>query len=231
MTNAITCGSYEASGALARYVAGTLDSECAQEFENHFLTCERCQRSIAAGSVVNKTDRPQPRRSTVSAWALTAAAASVAAVLIVRTVQHPSISELGRVVSAPAYVGMPVRAQSDVPAVLFDSAMTAYNRGEYVASSSLLTQLNRIAPDDVAVMFFLGASQIVLERAADAEASFTAVIAAGPTQYRGEALYYRALALLQLNRKREAVSDLRAALAADPAIATQASDLLRRLGE
>lgn len=231
MTNASTCDSHEASGAIARYVAGILDSDGAQELENHFLTCERCQRSIAAGSVVRKTDRPQPCRTRAPAWVLTAAAASVAAVLIVRTVQQPSTTDLGRVVSAPAYVGTPVRATSGLAPALFDSAMTAYNRADYLASSSLLTQLNQIAPDDVAVMFFLGASQIMLEHAADAEASFTAVIAASPTQYRGEALYYRGLAFLQMNRKREAVSDLRGALAEDPALAMQARDLLQRLGE
>lgn len=232
MTNAIKCDSYEASGALDRYVAGTLDIDSAEALEDHFLTCERCQRSIAAGSVIRRTGaRARPYRSRVPAWALTAVAASLTTILLVRTVQQTATRELGRVADAPLYAGTPVRSPSDTPSVLFDSAMTAYNRRDYRASTIMLTRLNDIAPNNPAVLFFLGAGQIMLDHASVAERSFSGVIAVGPSQYRGEAFYYRAKTLLQQDKRNEAVTDLRAAQAADPAVATQAAELLRRLEE
>jgi tetratricopeptide (TPR) repeat protein len=228
--NASACDTFEASGAIARYVAGTLDSRSAAELEDHFfLVCERCQLSIRAGVAVGTAPAARKRVRIAPAWIVTGMAATIACVFALSTVHHRSVRALGRVTIAPAYVGMPVRALSDDQSVLFDSAMTAYNRRDYATSADLLKKLNEDNNADVASRFFLGASYLMLADAEAAEASLTSVVAHGPSLYTGEAFYYRGLARLQLGRRADAISDLHTAASMEPRIAADSRRLLDRL--
>ena len=233
MTLGLQCARYEADDTLARYVAGTLPPEQTAPFEDHLLLCERCQASVRAVSGARRhfsegkriRRRPAPRW-----WAVGLAAAAVAGVIGVRAIESVRVRHLGIVTEAPIYLGTPVRGPEQEAAVVFDSAIVAYNRADY---ADALRRFDRIdsAAGRIVVDFFAGASALMLGRAREAEVRYSAVIASGHSPYYDEALYYRAKAYLQQGRKAAAIADLRAARRLSSPVADQSAALLKELEE
>ena len=223
------CDAFEANGTIARYVAGTLDDRHAAEFENHYVTCERCQDSLKAGVAVRAAAQPavKERRFAWRTTALLAAAASLAIFAALRGYQYRTLRSWGDVDAAPLYVGSAVRGGGD--AATFDSAMAAYTRADYATAAHTLEQISQNSQPQPVVIFFLGASRLMLHDARAAEASFTDVLQRGATIYQPESYFYRAKARLQRGQRTGALSDLHAAAASDNPIALDARALLKQL--
>ena len=223
------CDNYEANGTIARYVAREMGEDEAAAFENHFLTCERCQRSIEVGwSVRAQPAAIRPRYVRTKAILLTAAAAS-AIFLGVRGFRNANVKALGVVDTAPIYLGAEMRASGDANA-RFNAAMNAYTAGHYSAAAQQLAVVEEASTDPVAP-FFRGASMLMERRARDAAAEFTKVINAGESLYLAEAYYYRAKAHLQRGERDDAVEDLKAATAHAGPMHDNAARLLQQLSD
>lgn len=229
MTQSFVCEAFEANGTIARYVAGQLDDEKSAEFEDHFLTCERCQHSIAAGFAVRSAPHARRRRSFTLVWVPVALAASLVGVIGLRAYRVQQLRQLGAVQVAPIFLGSPMRSAGE-EAGTFDSAMAAYNRADYPRATSLLRKLaTTSAAAEPVVPFFEGASELMHKQPADAESAFTQVIAAGPSVYRAEAYFYRAKTRLQRGERAGAIADLKAAVQEQRPISDDAARLLDKL--
>lgn len=226
------CAEWEANGTIARYVTGEAYPSDGEAFEDHFLTCARCQASVRAASAARAhfASGGLSRRGRVflTPLFLGVAAASVAGVLALRAVHTSQLRELGAVADAPMYLGVPVRATAGPPAMLFDSAATAYNAERYRDAAAMLARLDAQDPEPVAT-FLLGASHMMLGEPVQAEQVFSRLIGAGDSPYLGEALYYRAKMRLQLGRMSAAEADLRAAVRNGGLAAQPAADILSKL--
>ena len=227
------CNEFEASGTIARYVAGNLDEAAAEDFENHYLTCVRCQTTVRAGAALRGSDisratGTRTRRVMIGA-AITVAAASFAGISLWRGGDTRMLRDLGRVDVAPLYLGSPVRAADSRDAVLFDSAMTLYGARRYQDAARVLESARASSNDVPALNFFLGASHLLAGAPERAAAAFGVVIDAGESLYLTEAYLYRAKAQLQQGRRSAALADLRTAGQRGGAAGESAQQLLEQL--
>lgn len=227
----VLCDQFERSGVIARYAAGTPSGEADRGFEDHYLTCARCQSSLlagvatrdcfAAGTAIRRPSRLRP-------VLLLATAASLATIFGIRGLGRDDVEKIGAVDEAPLYLGATVRGNDIAGSLIFDSAMAAYNAGNYERA---LNGFDRLPPDErePVVEFFSAASYLMLGQPRDAETLFTRVIAFGATPYKAEAHFYRAKARLQQRDERGAINDLREASAHASPIAENARVLLQQL--
>lgn len=226
------CARYEADGTIARYVAGKLAPEDVAAFEDHYLQCERCQRSVRAGSGARDhfAAGATIRGVTRWPWAVGLVAAGIATILVAQTFASNDMRKLGLVEHAPMYLGTPIRGDADAAAALFDSAMIAYNEERYADAQHHFSRIDD--PDGrIVVDFYAGVSALMLRRPQEGERSLSAVVAAGASPYYAEALYYRAKAHLQQNDKAAALADLRVAIGIPSPAAQQAAALLKQMEE
>ncbi len=244
MTDTFTCEAIERLGTVERYVAGTLDADAVEAFEDHFLGCERCQSSIKLAVAVRAAARgrtltpakavpahaalhAKERRAFRISAAITAiAAVIVGAIVMVRGSDARALRSLGELSSPPAYAGVQVRGAATAADSLFGAAMRAYVAGDYATATSGLRAALGAGAAPAPAQFFLGASLLMQRRADDAAKAFAQVIAAGWSPYLEEARYYRALALLQTNDADGAIAELRLAGGGTDATATRARELL-----
>lgn len=231
------------AGTVASYLDGRLSPSVTAEVESHLAECPSCRREI-----VELEDVVRPRRRGRRVYLAGLAAAAAAALLIVgfpralrmladsAQVQPNSarIRELGRVAQAPIYLGVSVRAASEQGTRLFTTGMSAYNAARYTNAVTDLLAARAAGVAGPAATFFLASSHLMLGDASSAADEFARVIAMGQTSYLPEAHYYRAKALLRLDRAREAVTELeRSVQTGDDStktIARSLRDSLRLLG-
>jgi tetratricopeptide (TPR) repeat protein len=234
-----TCDQIVADFVIERYASGRLPAPETAVFEEHLLTCDQCQAELMLAVAVREalpeaesegTDEEPavPRRlpwMRIAAGLTLAAAATVALLMIPSDRVSDEIAGLGRVTQPPVYLGVPVRQAPARPDSAFGAAMSAYALGDYTDAVTGLEDALASGAGPVPAEFFRGASLLMLDRPADAELAFSAIIEAGESPYLGEAHYYRAKALLSLGRVDEAQRELRAAMSADSDIAKSATAL------
>jgi TolA-binding protein len=233
----------------ARYVNRVMSSQEREQFEAHFIDCERCQREIELAAAL-KVAMKAPGASTTlgrdaaftaraeiatpaaprrwrAAGAVAAAAVLVIAVALVKRPRAPTdVPAWGTVSQAPIYLGVPVRdgtaAASDS---LFEVAMQSYSAERFADAARALREAIAGGATHPPAHFFLGASLLMSGQPRDATTAFDAVLAAGDSPYRVEAYYYRAKCLLQLGDRERAIADLAAAAAERGEAADQARAL------
>ena len=229
----LSCDAVAELGLVERYVARRLTPEEREEFEAHFLTCDRCQSALVLGAGIRaalprvRTTRPR-RAWLVWGSGLGLAAAAGFAALILRAPQQPSgaLARLGDLLQAPIYLGIPVRGGPARAAdSLFDAAMTSYSAEQFEQASKQLRAALAAGVDSAPTEFFLGASYLMTGRPKEAAASFAGVVALGDTPYLAEAHFYRGKALLRLGQSAAALTELRQASALGGVIAGYARAL------
>lgn len=220
-----------------RYAANQLTPQEAAAFEEHLLTCERCQSeallSVALRRVARDTSATARRRMPWFATGAALLAAAVAAVLILPSGIERDLSDLGRLVNPPAYAGVSVRSSPARGDSLFASAMAAYNERRYDDAASGLRAALAAGTDSIPTMFFMASTDLMAGRPRGAAAAYGRVIAAGPaaSPYLEEAHLYRAHALLQLGRATDAVADLEAVVRMDGPYRNAADALAARIAK
>lgn len=205
------------AGMVAAYLDGGLSPSATAVVESHLEECATCRAEVVQ---VRHIVRPARSRRTIYLSAF-AAAAALLLIVVSRIGSGPGdaarvpsdaiqrqLRELGRVVQAPVYLGVSVRAASEQGTQRFVAGMRAYSAARYDTAVTELRAARLAGVNGPAAAFFLAASQLCLGDAAEAAEAFAGVIALGQTQYLSEAHYYRAKALLQLGQFDNAVAEL-----------------------
>jgi len=214
-----------------------LEADLQRQVEIHFLGCPACHAEIRFAAAVRDAlggaPAPHRRRWNVMGPALgIALAAGVASVLLLAWDRVPADrAPLGFDFEPPIYLGVPVRATTSPADSLFDAAMAAYDAGRYPEAAAGLRRAAGAGADPVLVGFFLGASLLQMDQAAEAADAFAAVSAGGESEYLAESRFYRSLALLRLGRGEEAAADLRALATGTSELRASAAALLRQIEE
>ena len=207
------------AGTVAAYIDNRLPPAQAVSVESHLADCEKCRAEIIQ---LNGILRPRRPRRRVYFAALAVAAAVLLLFALPGTLGIPGgptgpaqadslafrIREMGAVAQPPIYLGVSVRAPSERGMELFTTGMRAYTAARYQDAVTALRGAGTAGIDGAATPFFLGASLLMLGDATGAAAEFARVISMGETPYLAEAHYYRAKALLLLNRPSDAMAEL-----------------------
>lgn len=228
----------------ALYVAGRLDEDEEERFEEHLVECAACQAEVRAGlltreaftasameapssaavgpSAAAAASPPFPRRWV---WVPLAAAALAALLLISRPGRDAT--DLGVVESPPLYYGVAVRNRPGDSLVA--EGMQAYSAGRYDDAADLLARGFAVSGDSIPAVFFLGIIDLLQDRPESALSRLGGVRDLGETPYRTEARFYLARALLALDRPREARSELDAVASSEHDLAVEARAILAEL--
>jgi tetratricopeptide (TPR) repeat protein len=232
MSDRLSCDQVDAEFVIPRYVAGTLSPPEGAAFEEHLLTCERCQQALTlAVAIRGALPKAKGGRTRDVPWfglslaTLAVAAALAMVVLLPRDRVPESMQALGGLTQPPVYLGVSVRQAPSQPDSLFADAMAAYAMGDYTVAAAELPRAIAAGADAVPAQFFAGASLLMIDRPTDAVEAFRSVIAAGDTPYLAEARYYLAKALLRLGQTDEALRELRTAAADGAEISGEARAL------
>jgi tetratricopeptide (TPR) repeat protein len=231
VTGGLTCADVAERNLIERYVAGSAMPVEVEAFEAHYLTCPVCQANLRLAAAVRATlpDLPTDagaRRWTNIGWVAVAAIAAVLAIAVLR--RAPSTTDstaFGRVPEAPAYLGIAIRGSPNAADSLFETGMRAYVEQRYGDAASTLTAALAAGVDSIPADFFRATSLLMLDHADSAAAGYARVIEQGASPYRVEAHFYRAKALLRLDRPRDALVELEAAGAGNGEISTEARAL------
>ncbi len=222
MNSTATCDRLADHAVAAGYLAGRLTEEESADFEAHYLTCAACQEALRLGAAIR---HELPAAAKVGArvrWLLIGGpvglAAAVAGIMLLGGGPDPAITALGAVRQAPIYLGVPVRLDPATGAdSLFARAMRAYVEERYADAAQGLRAALVAGVDAAPAEFFLGASLLMEGLPDESLEPLSRVIALGDTPYRSEAHYYRAKALLQQGRTRDAMVEL-AAVSGDQSV-------------
>jgi hypothetical protein len=225
----LTCALVEERALVERYVTETLTDEHERaDFEAHVIACPRCQDEIRLATAVRtELARPASARRPIPWLPLGLVAAAVlGGVVVFRPAgERAALAHLGAVTEAPIYLGQAVRGTATPADSIFSAAMAAYDDRHYGDAAAGLTRALAAGVDSPPALFFLGASELLTNRPADAAAAFQRVLALGETPYLPEAHYYRAKALLQLGDPAAALAELAQVPAADSSVAGPAATL------
>jgi hypothetical protein len=199
--------------AAARYVAGTLQADERDAFEEHLLSCDDCRHEVrlgagvrAAGPVAVPPAWPVRRRARVLAPLL--AAAGVVLVLGVNAMRSDG---LGRVEAIPFVAGA-ARATSDPVAALVDGGMAAYAARDYSRAAQLLERASAGDPS-AGVQFYRGVSLLMLRRDDAAVTVLLRALEPAGNPFADDARYYAMKGLVRMRLRDSAVALARAALA------------------
>ena len=225
----MTCEHVTENELVERYAAGRLDEDEIAAFEEHYLTCARCQDELHLAAAIRTaaataTVRPRARWR-VWAGGSALAAAAVLVLLIWPTGRRAELERLGVVAVPPIYLGVQVRAAGSPADSVFRAAMNEYSGGQYARAAAGLRAALEGGVEAADAEFFLGASLLQLGRNDEAAAAFARVLALGDTPYRTEAAFYRAKALLRSGDAEGALRALGAASAAGGVVGEHASAL------
>lgn len=184
-----------------RYVAGALEPDAVAEFETHLLGCAECQAAVREGAAVSGALRRATVAGTAAAsgqrrtfwWAVPLGVAAAGALWLVASRQTP-LERLGRVSTAPAFAGVPVRGDADSASRLADSGMAAYGAGRYREAARLLGVV-AAADRTPAISFYLGLATLMSGDPVTAVHVWHEVPEGSP--YAAEARFYSAKAWLQ----------------------------------
>ena len=226
------------------YVAGRLEPDEEQRFEEHLLECTVCQTEVraglltrdafagaenGAGSVVGASaDRDPGERQRAGRWIwVPLAAAAVLAFVVFATRAGPGTGDLGVVEAPPLYYGVTVRERPGDSLVA--AGMSAYSAGRYDRAAELLARGVAASGDSIPAVFFLGVIDLLQNRPEQALERLEAVRDLGATPYRAEARFYAARALLALDRPDDARVELEAVAASEHALAPEAAEILEEL--
>jgi predicted Zn-dependent protease len=100
-------------------------------------------------------------------------------------------------VTPPQYLALTTRSERDADAEAFDAAMVHYSAGRYRQAADGLHPLAARTPDAAHVQFFLGISQLMTGKLAEARGALQRSADTGVTPYSDEAHFYLAKAALR----------------------------------
>jgi len=230
------CEAVERENIIERYLAGTLDPDWKEKWEEHYFGCERCSRQLETWSAIDKPlrdmeaairaeIRPAVRPFRIRIWA----GAGIAAALLVtvaawfgnsegrhakpEVASHaPSaplagLAELARV-DPPAYAASATRGIDTKAESQFLNAMKLYEARDYPGAIAGLRASLASDPDSAPTRFFLGACYLLTGHSGEGISALRAV-AAGDSPFAEEARFYLAKGYLMEGRTAEALDTVR----------------------
>lgn len=187
------------------YLDGTIPDDKRETFEEHYFKCDECYASlILIESLRNKSVRIVPGKEKSRSFAFKPALIFASLILAVftslfltdlnnRKEKLMDISEF----SPPLYIKGENRG--DIFTDVFNKAMASYQKGNYQKAYSFISS---IKPGNPQTWYFRGILALLNGDNEDALKHFDYIISAMSPSYYDEAIYYRGICFLRMNRKR-----------------------------
>lgn len=223
------------------YLSSSIAEEKQEAFELHYFECDGCFAELKAAERLKAKEvpivAPVPGQQKVRAfrWKPLMVFGTLFLVVLasVFVLQQPGMQDKNEWTEMtgfepPVYISKNTRGQGLAGAPTFSQAMQQYNLKNYTTA---LTQLKQIpdASSNPQVIFFKGICQLQTDQPEPALESFNAIIESMNPSYYDEAIYYKAITLLRLNKKQEALKQLKNLSEMFSPYAQKAKDLMAKI--
>jgi len=194
-----------------RYIIGNLPEENLETFEAHYFECDQCFSLLKSVERLQSKEIQFPitthKKRSIYIWKPILAFSSIVLIFLTTyLILHPlnRIRELYTIsnFSTPAYLQSETR-DGEEPNEKFSEAMKYYNIRDYRRALDLLKRVPD-ASQNPQIIFFEGICNLSIDKKEDAIKQFDAIISTMNSSYYDDALFYKAVALIRLNRKGEA---------------------------
>ena len=221
------------------YLCENLPAEKLEDFELHYFECEDCFTRLKIAERLKSKEVPIviEGRKPVFAWAgfltwkpvLAVAAVLIIVISSVILFQHADRMKLLYRVSSfspPVYITSESRGPDSLGN--FSEAMEYYNRGNYTKTLRILKKIPR-TDGNPQVIFFKGVCFLLTDEPRKAIKEFDVIIENMNPSYYDEAIYYKAIALLRLDKKESALEQLRNLADMFSPYAPKARDMIEKI--
>jgi tetratricopeptide (TPR) repeat protein len=198
------------------YLTGNLPEEKQEIFEAHYFECEECFSLLKSAERLQSKEIPflieQKEKRSIFVWKPLLAFSSVVLVVLATyfIILHlNNIKEIYTIssFSAPGYIRSETR-KSEESNEKFAEAMKYYNLRDYSRALDLLKRIPDVSHNPQ-VVFFTGICFLLTDKKTEAVKQFDVIISEMDPSYYDEALYYKAVALVRLNKKEQALDILK----------------------
>ena len=222
------------------YLYGKLSEEKQEAFELHYFECDGCFARLKAAERLHSKEVPIVAASKTPAfeWSelwkwkpLLAAAAALLVVVLSSTfvIQHSRHMKLIYDISTfppPVYMKSEIRAPESGEA--FAEAMQYYSQGDYTRALEILKQIPTPSRNPQ-VIFFKGVCFLLADELKHAVTELDIIIEDMNASYYDEAIYYKAIALLRMNKKDKALEQLKHLAGMFSPYAPKARELMEKI--
>ncbi len=222
------------------YLRGNLSEEQQEAFELHYFECDGCFARLKAAerlhskevTIVAAVKTPAFEWSELWKWKpLMAAAAALLLVVLLSTfvIQHSrymkSIYDI-TTFFPPMYMKSEIRGPGTLEP--FVEAMQYYNQGDYTKALEILKQIPPLSRNPQ-VIFFKGVCFLLQDELKNAVTELDSIIENMNASYYDEAIYYKAIALLRMNKKDKALEQLKHLAGMFSPYASKAEELIEKI--
>lgn len=218
------------------YLQGNLSEEMQERFEEHYFTCDKCFNHLQISyKLQSKEVRITiPRKKPV--W-LARPALILSSILIVAfsaVILFKPKEPLAITFEPPAFISTeqrtgqtPVHPEIERKVAM---AMSHYQKGNYQQTLETLSRIPE-ATANFKVTFFKGICYLMTDDYQQALSEFNKIIKGMNPSYYDEALYYKGITLLKLQRTKRAVIELNTLASMFSPYAEKAKNMLRQIGK
>lgn len=242
----ITCREF--NDLAENYLADDLPEKKKEAFEAHYFECDNCFAELKLLERLYSKEIPiiQTGRKPFRVWewglkplfkpvlALASLLIAVVSTLwVVGNYRQGKYLESTSKVEPPAYIRTETRdTPPDFQKQTFERAMVFYNNKQYDAALELLSSLDAVTPGaepNPRVLFFKAVCCLETGDPRTAIKYFDVIIEKKNPSYYDEAIFYKGIALLRLNEKKQALEQFQNPAAASGPYSEQAKTIIKKI--
>jgi tetratricopeptide (TPR) repeat protein len=194
------------------YLNGTLTEEKTGDFESHYFICDHCFSILKTAELLyeKKIRIPEREKRNFSLSLRPSLAFASVAVLIFVSLFFVDTDNRNKRISRitsftpPLYIQAENRGGDDFAE--FSEAMRKYGAGDYKTAYSIISSIDDGNPQ---VWFFKGILALLNDDPRNALISFSSIVEAMDPSYYDEAVFYRGICYIRLNRNKDALREFR----------------------
>lgn len=221
------------------FLSGDIPEEKREAFEAHFFECDACFAELKIRERLYSKEIPivtagkKPALAWIRHWKPALVLSSflfllISSWLVVNNYKQAKFLKGISSVPAPVYIRSEIRntAQDEI----FSNAMSLYNDKQYGKALKMLNA-GDIEPDNPKMLFFKGICSLETDDPRTAIKHFNVIIENMNPSYYDEAIFYKSIALLRLNKKKAALDQLNNLAAMFSPYAQKAKDIIAQINE
>lgn len=197
---------------IEEYLTGIIPEEEKESFEEHYFICDKCYTSLKIiENIYKKKIRIVTSGKKVPSFIFKPAMIFASLLLMVFSSTlyfnyKRDLRELKNITSFKAPVFIKNETRNNIQEDKFFSAMEYYNKSDFKTALNLLKKTDKETPR---ILFFKGVINLINNKPGTAIKIFNAIISQMDPSYYDNALYFKSIALLRMNRKKEALKELK----------------------
>ena len=218
------------------YLRGNLSEEKQEAFEEHYFSCDPCFHHLQVSHQLHSKEvrivAPQKKPFWLPKPALILSSlliVALSAIIIFKSQEPISIS-----FDPPVYISTEQRNDPNLVNPEIERkvavAMTHYQKGDYQQTLDTLKKIPE-SSGNFKVTFFRGICYLMTDKYQQALPEFNKIIQGMNPSYYDEALYYKGITLIKLNRTRQAIAQLNTLANMFSPYAEKAKNMLRQIGK